>query len=335
MSIGADPNRGIAVIIAAYNAAGTIGRAVRSALAEPEVAEVIVIDDCSSDKTVEAARLADDQSGRLRILTQDRNGGPAAARNRGFAEASSPFVAVLDSDDFLLPGRFSRLLDLSEAWDIAADNIMFVLQGGEAGLPLTSASAGAERALTLADFVEANISRFGRQRAELGFLKPVFRRSFLQQHGLLYDSSLRLGEDFALYLRALISGARFRITSGCGYVAVERPDSLSGQHRTEDLAALRDSDNDLLAGMDRGSPAYASVRRHRDHIARRYLYRAFLDERRRVGIARAFRSYLGRPGEVLSILHSNALDRAASWLRRVRRQRRAGQALRTRYLMET
>ena len=55
----------VCVIIAAKNAEETIGRAVRSALSEPETAEVIVIDDGSDDRTMAEAASADDGTGRL------------------------------------------------------------------------------------------------------------------------------------------------------------------------------------------------------------------------------------------------------------------------------
>jgi succinoglycan biosynthesis protein ExoU len=125
----------VAVIIAAHNAAATIARAVRSALTEPETAEVIVVDDASTDGTVEAARAADDGTGRLSILAQPVNRGPAAARNVAIASANSPIVAILDSDDFFLAGRLSELLKLGE-WDLVGDNIAFVSDAQRAGAEL-------------------------------------------------------------------------------------------------------------------------------------------------------------------------------------------------------
>ena len=71
----------ICVVIAAKDAAATIGRAIRSALAEAEVAEVVVVDDGSADGTGAAALAANDGTGRLAVLPLDRNRGPAFARN--------------------------------------------------------------------------------------------------------------------------------------------------------------------------------------------------------------------------------------------------------------
>ena len=71
----------ICVIIAAKNASDTIDIAIRSALAEPEVGEVVVIDDGSTDTTSDVAHAADDGTGRLRVVRFDVNRGPSAASN--------------------------------------------------------------------------------------------------------------------------------------------------------------------------------------------------------------------------------------------------------------
>src|SRR5262249_32894792 len=96
---------GVAVIIAAFNPEATVGRAVASALAQEGVAEVIVVDDASQDDTSSAARRADDGSGRLTTTQLPRNAGPARARNVALDSVQSPYVCVLDADDYFLPER--------------------------------------------------------------------------------------------------------------------------------------------------------------------------------------------------------------------------------------
>jgi succinoglycan biosynthesis protein ExoU len=94
------PDAGICVIIAARDAAATVGRAIRSALAEPEVAEVLLVDDGSRDRTADEALAADDGTGRLLVLSLDRNRGPAFARNHAIARSTAPLLSILDADDF-------------------------------------------------------------------------------------------------------------------------------------------------------------------------------------------------------------------------------------------
>lgn len=290
----------VCVVIAAYNAEATVGRAIASALHESEVAEVVVVDDRSQDRTCETVRRTDDGTGRLRLVESHCNAGPAAARNRAIAASESPFVSILDSDDFLVPGRFAPLL-ADDDWDLVADNIAFVDTGNAATMPPLRHFEPHPQFLRLAEFVEDNISRRGRRRGETGFLKPVMRRSFLAAHGLCYDERLRLGEDYELYARALAHGARYKVVRSCGYVAVERPDSLSGMHRTEDLRLLHEADTALmrLPGVD--AAALAAIRRHARQLKGKYEHRRFLDHKRQHGFASALRSALSRPGGIPAI----------------------------------
>jgi succinoglycan biosynthesis protein ExoU len=66
-------SQSICVIIAAKNASDTIATAIKSALAEPEVAEVVVIDDGSTDATATIAQSCDDETGRLKVERFDVN----------------------------------------------------------------------------------------------------------------------------------------------------------------------------------------------------------------------------------------------------------------------
>ena len=197
------PNADVCVIIAAKNAATTIERAIRSALAEPETAEVIVVDDGSDDATADVARAADDGSGRLSVVSFAKNRGPAAARNHAISISSAPVIGILDADDFFFPGRLKQLLSEPD-WDFAADNIAFVDEERASGAHLVlDPFPAAPRLLDLDAFIEGNISQRGVRRGEIGFLKPLMRRAFLDAHGLRYKEDLRLGEDYDLYARAL------------------------------------------------------------------------------------------------------------------------------------
>lgn len=92
----------ISVIIPAYNSKHTIERAIESALAQTlQPLEIIVIDDGSSDNTVE---MVDEISknlkpGLLKLIELEKNSGPAYARNAGWQRAEGEFLAFLDADD--------------------------------------------------------------------------------------------------------------------------------------------------------------------------------------------------------------------------------------------
>ncbi len=258
------PTPQVCIIIAAYNAEKTIARAVASALAQGETAEIVVVDDASTDQTLAAALSADDGTHRLKLLRQPQNAGPSAARNRAIAESTSPWLAVLDADDFFLPGRLCGLLRHAENADFIADN-MWQVPETDINAPRTSLLDPAPTApehVNFDRFVLSNVTRPGKQRAELGFIKPLMRRSFLDRHNLRYQEHMRLGEDFELYARALGLGARMLLLPAQGYISVVRPNSLSGQHTETDLLNLRDCDHALLASLPLNTSAKQALRQH-------------------------------------------------------------------------
>lgn len=320
MTAAAPPS--VSVVITAFDAAATVGDAVRTALAEPEVAEVIVVDDASRDATLEAAEEAAAGDKRLKLIRCARNGGPAAARNHALEVAGGEFVAVLDADDFLLPGRFSRLLALpgrdvgAEAWDMVADNILFVPEAAGPGeLPPIPPVPTGPIDIDLTGFVRANLTVRGANRREWGFLKPLIRIGFLRDHGLRYDETLRLGEDYDLYVRMLQAGARFRVTPEVGYAARWRSDSLSSRHRTADLAALEKATAAHLAahlaGPNPDGEAGAALRAHHAQTRHRLLLRDFLDRRAAVGRAGAVLTALRAPSTLAPIARGVLADKVA------------------------
>ncbi len=233
------------VLIAVWNNANTVGRAVRSVLSDSYVNRVIVIDDGSTDDTFAVVSSLRDKVGDRIVLERlDWNKGPSAARNRGLEVSTAPWIAILDGDDYFRPGRMRALLDASEGADFVADDQIQVEEGEDDSSVFSSDFLiGHEKTITLdlATFVANNISKGGRLRKEFGFLKPMMRRSFLDVKQLRYDEELRLGEDFALYARALAVGAVFRVIPSRTYVSVIRSNSISGKHSKKDLECLRDS----------------------------------------------------------------------------------------------
>jgi len=102
----------VSVVIPTYNRADMVPRAVASALANVEPGdEVIVVDDGSTDTTIEALAPYRD---RIR-LPHGRHAGAGAARNQGIAAARGDLIAFLDSDDEWLPHKLALQRNLFEA----------------------------------------------------------------------------------------------------------------------------------------------------------------------------------------------------------------------------
>lgn len=295
-----DPfSESICVVIAAFNATATIGRAVRSALAQTEVSEVFVVDDASADETAASAKAADDGTGRLHVLSQPINQGPSAARNRAIKESKAPWLAVLDADDFFLPERMGALLSHATNADMVADNMWQVSEHAIDGerRSLLDPAPSSPQFIDFERFVRSNVTRRGRDRGELGFIKPIMRRSFLEANGLRYQEHMRLGEDFELYARALALGARLWLVPEQGYVSVVRENSLSGCHSTDDLAALRDCDLSLMESLPLTAAERSALRAHYLSIDCRYQWRLLIDAVKKRSLRAAFLTFL-RPWPV-------------------------------------
>src|SRR5437764_2888814 len=184
----------VAVVGPAHGRAHVIERALRSVAEQRDCApaELIVVDDGSTDRTAEVA-----QAHGARVLRHDRNRGVSAARNTGARSASQPWVALLDSDDEWLPDHLATL------WALRDDH---VLVGG--ALLWIGTDGRAER------ISAPPAGQAGRLRSPAPLLFP---ENFLQPSAVIlsrdaferaggFDEEMRLAEDLDLWVRMLERG---------------------------------------------------------------------------------------------------------------------------------
>lgn len=98
----------ISVIIPVYNASAFLRKAVESALQFEEVKEILLIEDCSTDDSLEICQRLTSEHARIQLFQHSDKGnhGAGATRNLGLEKASQEFIAFLDADDYYLSNRF-------------------------------------------------------------------------------------------------------------------------------------------------------------------------------------------------------------------------------------
>ena len=101
----------VTAITAAYNAASYIENCIQSVLAQTVPCRMVIVDDASLDDTYAIAmRYAEEYTDRITELKNEQNAGAAASRNRAVACATTPYVAILDADDWWEEGKLAAQL---------------------------------------------------------------------------------------------------------------------------------------------------------------------------------------------------------------------------------
>ena len=217
----------VSVIMPCYNAVDCLDRAVRSVQAQTlQDWELIAVDDCSSDGSLNRLKELAAVDQRIRVLQTPVNGGPSVARNLGIRESTGFWIAILDSDDAFKPGRLAYLTTLATARqaDLIFDGLIYYddQRGCETG---RSFAEDKTMSVTFEDLIQAEAPN---SPLKLGFLKPLIRREFLTKFTLKYSETLRFAEDFDLYARCLLSGAKAVLDQRAFYVYTTQLGQISG-----------------------------------------------------------------------------------------------------------
>jgi glycosyltransferase involved in cell wall biosynthesis len=193
----------LSVVIAAYDAAGTIGDQLRALLDQDWDGswEIVVADNGSGDKTRQIVERAAASDSRVRLVDSSDRRGPAHARNVGVSHARGPSIAFCDADDMVGEGWLAAM---GEAMRLSS-----MVTGPQEHERLNPewlhGIYGTAPASELQTF--SGIFAFG-PAANLG----IHRELFEQLGG--FDASLTVGEDIDLCLRAWLRGERPEFVAG-------------------------------------------------------------------------------------------------------------------------
>ncbi|CAH1552991.1 glycosyltransferase family 2 protein [Vibrio rotiferianus] len=190
----------VSIITPSYNCSETLQETANSILSQTHSHwEWLITDDCSDAKTKELLFKLSASDSRIHVLLSDENGGAAVARNNSISRAKGDFIAFIDSDDLWVPTKLESQLDF---------------MGNEINFSFTAYQIIDESGIPTGKCVDANQSgEFSYQdmlkkQATLGCSTVMLRRDAFQDISM---PLLRTGQDYALWLKLLKTGAQASI----------------------------------------------------------------------------------------------------------------------------
>lgn len=190
----------VSVITGAFNCSRYIGDTYESLRCQTiRDWEWVVVDDASTDDTLQSLRGIARNDERVRLLVNDSNLGAAGSRNRALQAARGQFVAFIDADDRWLPDKLKVQLDFMRSADAQASFTAYrvISSNGDATGKVIDASPRGT-----IDYAQAL-----RKRATIGCSTVIIARSALKD---MLMPDLRTGQDYAYWLKIMRSGVLFR-----------------------------------------------------------------------------------------------------------------------------
>jgi glycosyltransferase involved in cell wall biosynthesis len=231
----------VSVIIPVYNAADFVQRAVDSALNQPQTAEVVLVEDCSTDNSWKVCEQIASENNRVRLFRHpdERNHGEGASRSLAVQKSSSKYVAFLDADDYYLPGRFDtveqmfaadpQLDGVYEAIGMHVENEDSLQRWKEAGRETTHLTTMTKRVSPEDLFVALVCGGAG----SFSIDGLVIKRCIFEKTGY-FDKNLILHTDVAFIIKA---AALTRLAPG----KLDEPVTMRRVHDHNSISAPRSS----------------------------------------------------------------------------------------------
>lgn len=246
----------ISVIVPMYNDRRYVADCIASVQRQTDVPfEVVVVDDCGTDKSADVVRKLMAEDERIRLIRHDRNRGLAASRNTGIAFASGQFVTFLDADDFLFANSLfkrARRLRYKSRRDatIAGCYCGWEMVPEDANIDWQPTAESKTTRLRYLDIAGKN--------PLIATAPLLWRRVAVDVGG--FDESFRTAEDFEFWTRLLRQGYELIPCGLTGVAYRQKTSSMVADdltaHATSAARVLDYVDRPLASGeVSRGAPS--------------------------------------------------------------------------------
>lgn len=207
----------VTVVIPTYNSSKTIKRTIDSVINQTYTDwEILVVDDCSSDRTQRIVRDYTKKNDKIRLIVNEKNQGVGVTRHVGIENANGEWITFLDSDDELMKDFLQTCIMLQQQHDsdMVYTSINIVFPGN---IP--------NKKLNVPDLIMEGEATIQLQlMEEMRFLTGnLYRKTLLEKIPWCYD---RVAEDIQTGFYAMYESNKVRSTSYSGYNHIYREGSL-------------------------------------------------------------------------------------------------------------
>ena len=203
----------ISVIIPIYNVEPYLKRCLDSVVNQTlSDIEIILINDCSTDNSLEIAQSYTQKDKRIILIDLPINQGAAAARNKGLEVASGEYLGFVDPDDAIDLNFYEELYKKAKETDadiIKGNLILFNLDG-----------------TTTLSTLNEKITKNGRFEFSYEWPSAIYKHSFVKDNNIIIPEDTNNGEDVVFLYRCLLKTEKLELLNSVNYYYLRREGSL-------------------------------------------------------------------------------------------------------------
>ena len=208
-------NIDVSVIVPVYNSEEYIGTTIDSIVNQDfKNFELIVIDDGSTDNSLEIINEKLSKSTISYNVIHQENSGVSSARNRGIDEAKGEYLVFIDADDYVTGNHLSELYNGKTDFSL----VQFIKKDGD---KLSSPHHLSAELMYCDDFIKKELN----MEMPFNFWQLMYKTSLVNDNNIRFNPDLVYGEDIDFALRTLVFGDEIAISNEATYYYIQHSES--------------------------------------------------------------------------------------------------------------
>jgi len=256
-----EKNPAVSIVIPMYNAEKYIGECLDSVLAQTFTDyEVIIVDDCSTDKSCEIVESYKPIfNGNLQLICSEKNFGyPGLTRNKGVEKATGKYLCFIDGDDAIIKDALKEIYFFAEKFktDVLHFDKYFVsyddnisTNPNDLELYLRARVNHVDKPTLLTSDLVDRVDKFINCKLVWEPWNNIIRREFIEKNNLKFPPDLSICDDLLFNFTTITTAETVVIMPQAFYIWRQRKDSISNEKMPLEKA-VKKIGGDLVHGLD-------------------------------------------------------------------------------------